>query len=116
MICRLYVDNLQIVGPNLNFINCFKTDLALFFKMTDLGSTSHYLRMKVMRNNNTIIVTQTVYINLLLAVHQMYYCNTATTPMIKELYLAFAPNDFKPLVADVTAYKYFTGSLQWLAY
>ncbi len=43
----VYVDDLQIVGPDLNLINRLKTDLASRFKMTDLGPTSHYLGMRV---------------------------------------------------------------------
>lgn len=111
----VYVDDLQIVGPDLNLINQLKTDLASRFKMTDLGPSSHYLGMEVMRNNNTITVTQPVYIDQLLAAHQMSNCNTATTPMVEGLCLAPASDDFQPLTADVTAYKRFTGSIQWLA-
>lgn len=59
----VYVDDLQIVDPNLNLINRFKTDLALRFKMTELGSPSHYFGIKLMQNNNTITITETVYMN-----------------------------------------------------
>ena len=83
--------------------------------MTDLGPTSHYLRMEVMRNNNSITVTQTVYIDQLLAANQMSNCNTATTPIVERLRLIPASDDFQPLPSDVTAYKRFTRSIQWLA-
>lgn len=62
--------------------------------MTDFGPTSHYLGMEVMRNNNTITVTQTVYIDQLLAAHQMSNCNTATTPMVEGLCLAPVSDDY----------------------
>ncbi len=65
----VYVDDLQMVGPDLNLINRLKTDLALRFKTIDLGPTSHYLGIEVMQNNNTITLTQTVYIDQLLAAH-----------------------------------------------
>ena len=55
---------------------------------------------------------QTVYINQLLAAHQMSNCNTSTTPMVEGLYLAFASKNYEPLLANVTAYKRFTGSIQ----
>ena len=60
-------------------------------------------------------MTHTVYINQLLATHQMSNCNTATTPMVEGLCLAPAPDDFETLPADVTAYKRFTENIQWLA-
>ncbi len=99
----VYVDDLQIVGPDLNLINRLKTDLASRFKMTDFGPTSHYLGMEVMQNKNTITVTQTMYIDQLLAVRQMSNCNTETTPMVEGLCLTPASDDFQPLSADVTA-------------
>ena len=111
----VYVDDLQIVGPDHNLINRLKTDLASRFKMTDLGPTSHYFGMEVMQNNNTITITQTVYIDQLLAAHQMSNCNTATTPMVEGLCLIPASDDFQPLPSDVTVYKRFTGNIQWLA-
>lgn len=111
----VYVDDLQIVGPDLDRINRLKTDLASRFKMTDLGPTSHYLGIEVMREHDTITVTQTVYIDQLLAAHQMSNRNTASTPMVEGLCLAPASDDFEPLHADITAYKRFTGSIQWLA-
>ncbi len=111
----VYVDDLQIVGPNLNLINRLKANLASRFKMTDLGPTSHYLEMEVMRNNSTITVTQTMYIDQLLAAYQMSNCNTVTTPMVEGSCLTPASDDFQPLPLDVTAYKRFTRSIQWLA-
>lgn len=111
----VYVDDLQIVGPDLDHIQKLKGDLASRFKMTDLGPTAHYLGMEVTRTNDSIIVTQTVYINQLLASHQMSNCNTSSTPMVEGLSLAPAAEDFTPTQADVTAYRQFTGSVQWLA-
>ena len=111
----VYINDLQIVDPDLNFINHLKADLASRFKMTDFGPTSHYFRIVVMRNNDTITVTQTMYIDQLLAAHQMSNCNTLTTPMVEGLCLTPASDDFQLLPADVTAYKHFPGSKQWLA-
>lgn len=107
----VYIDDLQIVGPDLELINCLKTDLTSRFMMTDLGPTSHYLGMEVMRRNDIITIMQIVYIDQLLVIHQMSNCNTTSTPMVEGLYLAPATDDFEPLPADVTAYKHFTRSI-----
>lgn len=40
--------------------------LTLKFKITDLGSTSHYLSMEVFWGYNTITITQIVYIDQIL--------------------------------------------------
>ena len=43
-------------------------------------------------------------------------CNPSLTPMIERLSLQPVPSDFIADPADVTAYKIFTRSVQWLAY
>lgn len=111
----VFVDNLQIVGPNLKLIEKLKADLASRFKMTDLGPIAHYLGVEDTRTDTSITVTQTVYIDQLLAGHLMSTCNAASTPMVEGLYLSPAIKGFTPHNADVTAYKRFTGSVQWLA-
>ncbi len=44
----VYVDDLHIVGPDLNLINRLKANLASRLKMTEFGPTSQYLGMEVM--------------------------------------------------------------------
>lgn len=78
----VYIDNLQMISCNLDLINGLKTDMASHFKMTDFGPTAQYLGMKFMQNNDAITVTQTVYINQLLAAHWMSNFNTAKTQMV----------------------------------
>ena len=111
----IYVNDLYIVGSDLSLINELKAQLALKFKTTDLGPTAHYLGMEVSRDDDTITVTQTVYIDQLLETHQISNCNPVSTPMIEGLCLAPANNDFIPNPKDVSAYKQFAGSAQWLA-
>ncbi len=111
----VYDDDFQTVGPDLAFINRFEVDLASRFNMTDPGPTAHYLGMEVAQTDNSITITQTVYIDQLLAAHQMSNFNTATTPMVGGLCLTLARDDFELLPADVTVYKRFTRSIQWFA-
>ncbi len=91
-----------------------KADLASWSKMTDLGPIAHYLGMEVTSTNTSITVIQTVYIDQLLTGQQMFNCNTAPTFMVEGLYLLPATKGFTPQDVDVTTYKYFTGSVQWL--
>ena len=101
------------MGPDLKIIEKLKPDLASWFKMTDLGPTAHYLEMKVTRIDTSITIIQTVYMNQLLAGHQMSNCNAASTSMVEGLSLLHAAKGFTPHNIDVTAYKHFTGSAQW---
>lgn len=83
--------------------------------MNNLDPTSHYLGIEVMGGNDTITMTQTVYINQLLVAHQISYCNTASMSKVERLCLAPTTNYFKSLHIDVTAYKRYTRNIQWLA-
>lgn len=87
----IYVDDLHIVGPDLPLIVSLKKELAAKFKTTDLGPTSHYLGMEVLRKGNSIIVTQSVYINQLLAAHQTSNCNPVYAPIVEGLSLIPRP-------------------------
>lgn len=86
------------------------------FKIIDLDPTSYYLGMEVFRKNDTITVTQTVYIDQLLDTYQMSNCNLFSTPIVEGTYLAPASEDFIPNTNNASAYKRFTRSVQWLAY
>lgn len=111
----VYVNDLHIFGPNFSLINKLKMQLAFKFKTIDLDSIAHYLYIEIFREYNTIIVTQTVYINQFLDTHQIFNCNPLSIPMIKGTCLASAPKNFLLNAIDVLAYKQFTGSIQWLA-
>lgn len=63
----IYINDLHIMRPDFSLIVWLKKKLATKFKTTDLGSISDYLSMKVLRKENTITLTQTVYIDQLLA-------------------------------------------------
>ena len=108
----VYIDDLHIVGPDLPLIVELKKQLAAKLKTTDLGSTSHYLRMEVLHKDHTITVTQTVYIDQFLSAHQMSDCNSAYTPMVKGLRLASAPDNYLPNLKEIFDYQGFTASIQ----
>lgn len=57
------------------------------------------------------MMTQTVYINQLLATYQMFNCTTTLMSMVERLALTAMSNDFESSSADITAYKYFIESI-----
>ena len=104
----VYIDNLQILGPDLSLINKPKLQLASKFKTSDLSIKAHYLGIRVSREKDTITVTQTVYIDQLLKTPQMGNCNPVSTPMAKSLCLTLFKDDFVPDPKNVSAYKQYT--------
>ena len=59
-----YVDNLLLVGPNVNRINNFKQILNKTFKMTNLGPCRYYLGIQITQDCRlgTIHLNQTEYV------------------------------------------------------
>lgn len=47
VVISLYVDNLLVIGNNLELVNKFKKDVQQIFEMTDLGQIVFFLGMKV---------------------------------------------------------------------
>lgn len=101
----VYVNDLQIVGPGLDYINCLKTKLASPFKITDFGRISCYLKTEIGRRNDIITVLSTVYINQLLAAYQMSHCNTVFLLIIERLSFLPAAEKFLFYNNKITAHK-----------
>ena len=60
----VYIDDLLLIGPDIEFINLIKDHLALKFKMTDMGPVSIYLNIDISRNLyiKTLIISQNKYV------------------------------------------------------
>ena len=112
----IYIDNFQIIGPDLTIIKNLKTSLFQKFKMIYLSPISYYISMEVNIFVGKVIITQNTYVKKLLDLHQMNNCNSLLTPILQRLNLEPEKPDFTPDAADIIAYKKFTEFLQWLAY
>lgn len=77
----LYVDDLIISCANIKLMNDFKVYLMNQFKMTDLKEVKHFLGIKIERNENSISLSQTAYINNVLNKFKMQECNPVSTPL-----------------------------------
>jgi hypothetical protein len=58
LILSVYVDDLNIFGPNLANVVAFKSEISKAFKMTSVGEVSHYLGMQVDQHDNGIRIHQ----------------------------------------------------------
>ena len=68
IIISLYVDDLAIIGPNLNTIKSFIKELKKYFKLKDLGLIKDYLGVEIDYdlNKGTLKLNQTKYLNKVL--------------------------------------------------
>ncbi len=76
MFIIVYVDDLLIFKANMNRINKVKAELKSTFKMTDLGSASHYPSMKIRRDRSrkTLTLLQITYLEAVLKKFNMKDC------------------------------------------
>ena len=75
------MDDLFIIGEDLNIINSFKNTLLDRFCMTDLGSVFYYLSMSVTRIGNSMILDQKSYLKKVLLRFGMDICKPGSLPM-----------------------------------
>ena len=77
----VYVDDLLIIGEDLNIINSLKNKLSERFCMTDLGSVFHYLGMSVTQTGNSMSLDQKSYLEKVLLRFGMDICKLSSLPM-----------------------------------
>ena len=112
-ILAAYVDDLLLIGPNLDHIIELKKLLSDEFQMTDLGPVAHYLGVQVSRDryNRTLTMTQTTYLTRVLGDHGMLDCNSIKTPM--ETGINLVPSTIQATEDDTKAYQSAIGSLMY---
>ncbi|WVZ63910.1 LOW QUALITY PROTEIN: hypothetical protein U9M48_013504 [Paspalum notatum var. saurae] len=107
----LYVDDMLITGDDPDHISHVKMQLSEQFQMSDLGPLSYFLGIEVLQTANGCYLSQSQYIQDLLARSALSDHHTAATPM--DLHLKLRPSDGTPL-DDPSRYRHIVGSLVYL--
>ena len=68
--------------------------------------------MQVFQGDNTITVTQIIFIDHILNAYQMCNCNFSSISIVKSTNLATTSDDYLLNTKDVSAYKQFIKSVQ----
>lgn len=78
----MYVDDILVLGKNLELINKLKIDLSKELETTDLGEASFFLGIEIIRNRQTkeIWLKQLKYIKNMLEKYNKQYLNPISTP------------------------------------
>ena len=108
-----FVDDLNIIGPKGSpMISEVKKQLNIAFKMVDMGSISHYLGLNVERNrdNRTIKLSQSSYIEKVLEKFHMQNAKTTTTPMKEG---SLFRNESQASESDIKQYQAIVGSIMF---
>lgn len=75
------MDNLLIIGGDLNIFNGLKNKLSERFRMTDPGMISHYLGMSVTKTGDSVSLNQKSYLERVLLQFEMDICKPAFSPI-----------------------------------
>lgn len=91
----LYVDDVIIVAYNIDTIKSFKQYLSKQFEMKDMGEAQFFLGIKIERNNSTITLNQTTYLQSVLKRFGMSDCNHVSTPLPTKINYAELNSDIR---------------------
>ena len=108
-----FVDDLNIIGPKGSpMISEVKKQLNIAFKLVDMGPISHYLGLKVERNrdNRTIKLSQSTYIEKVLEKFHMQNAKSTTTPMKEGSQFR---NESQASESDIKQYQAIVGSIMF---
>jgi hypothetical protein len=111
LIVGVYVDDLIVTGAVYDNINEFKKEMALVFKMSDLGLLQYYLGIEVRQSGDSITLSQGAYAKKILEKPDLMNCIPRLTPM--ESHLKLSRKSSEPLV-DATLFHSIVGSLHYL--
>ena len=89
IILSLYVDDMLVVGSNMDHIKGLKFKLAHAFSMKDLGAAKQILGMKISRDrkNKTLTLSQADYVEKVLQRFSMENVKAISTPLPGHLML-----------------------------
>ena len=81
MIICLYVDDMLIFGTDQLYIDKTKMLLSSKFSMKDSGEADVILGIRIIRENNGLIMTQSHYVEKILKRFNYSDCSPVSTPM-----------------------------------
>ncbi|KAA0047933.1 putative mitochondrial protein [Cucumis melo var. makuwa] len=108
----LYVDNIIVTRPDYLYIFVLKNQLALEFKISDLGPLKYFLGLEIQSSIDGIFNNQAKYLNDLLHTSGMTSTKFCITPMSTSLDLYTIAPPFN----DPSLYRRLVGSLQYLTF
>ncbi|XP_019052803.1 PREDICTED: uncharacterized protein LOC109114514 [Nelumbo nucifera] len=111
LIVLAYVDDLVLVGDDLNDIESLKKYLGNCFPIKDLGALHYFLGVEVIRTLEFIFLNQRKYLKGILEDTNMMDCRLSSFPMEQHHHLQ--PNTSPP-IKDPTQYQRLVGRLLYL--
>jgi hypothetical protein len=110
----VYVDDILIIGKDINLIKITKLKLSKLIEVTDLGEATYFLGIEITRNrkSRTIKLSQTKYSKILLEKYNKNNLNPISTPSDSNIKLN--KNEEKASLEEINLYQQYVGSLIYL--
>jgi len=83
-VVSLYMDDLLVIGSNIELIQQFKEDMMRVFEITDLGEMSYFLGIEIEQRQNEIFICQQKHAEEILKKFRMGNCKSMRTPMCQK--------------------------------
>ena len=117
IILTLYVDDLLVIGGDIQLIEKIKRKLMDQFKMTDMGDVSLVLGMQVTRDRQgkTLTISQENYTKSILERFGMADCKPSSTPGFGSELSTKQPEGTLLNKEETQRYQAITGSVMYLA-
>ncbi|GJU86702.1 putative RNA-directed DNA polymerase [Tanacetum coccineum] len=114
----VYVDDIVVIGNDINEINAVKEFLKTKFLIKDLGKLKYFLGIEVLESKTRLCLTQRKYCLELLSEFGMLGCKPCNTPIeVKE---GVTKKGGKPVVdiplTEITNYQKLVGKLIYLTH
>jgi hypothetical protein len=110
LILEVHVDDINVMGKDIQTILDFKAQISRTFLMTDEGECSWYLGMHVEQKPEEIRIHQKQYIDQIVAKYGFSQAGPVKTPLDKDIKLA-KENDYTAHPKFRTEYQSKVGSL-----
>jgi Reverse transcriptase (RNA-dependent DNA polymerase) len=109
-IVLIYVDDIIVIGDNIDLIQSFICSLQHNFALKDLGALHFFLGIEVLSTAHGLHLSQTKYLNDVLHRAKMHDANPCLSPMVPNTTLSrFAGDPFD----DPHLYRSIVGALQY---
>ena len=81
----MYINDLLIVDENMKYINEIKSNLSNRFKMHDLRSAQLYLSIEIVRDDDSVLFRQMIYLKKMLKCFEIKNCKFVDLSMKFDL-------------------------------
>ena len=81
LIVSLYVDDLLVIGGNVELVEEFKREMKQVYEMIDLGLMTYFLGMEIKQAKDEVFICQRKYAKEILKKLYMEDCKAIVTPM-----------------------------------